>query len=129
MPITGQARSTTRFLQILTQAFEGVGSFDREAITDHLKNNTFKTIIGDVDIRNQKLNRYWTVGQWQDGFFHAVAGVGFTDYKPVRLKTGWVSCRRPGAGPNPAPGISFDRSLCLRWTSSSSACCSAAPTR
>ncbi len=60
------------------------------AITAHLKSNTFKTIIGEVDIRNQKLNRYWTVGQWQDGIFHAVAGVGFTDYKPVRLKTGWA---------------------------------------
>ncbi len=77
------------FLQILTQAFESVGAFDREAITVHLKNNTYKTIIGEVDIRNQKLNKYWTVGQWQDGTFHAVNGVGFTEYKPVRLKTGW----------------------------------------
>jgi branched-chain amino acid transport system substrate-binding protein len=62
---------------------------DRAKITDYLKSHTFKTIIGEVDIRNQKLNRYWTVGQWQDGFFHAVAGVGFADYKPVKLKTGW----------------------------------------
>jgi branched-chain amino acid transport system substrate-binding protein len=77
------------FLQILTQSFEAVGSLDREAITNHLKTNTFKAVIGDVDIRKQKLDRYWTVGQWQDGFFHAVAGVGFSDYKPVRLKTGW----------------------------------------
>ena len=29
------------------------------------------------------------VGQWQDGFFHAVAGVGFSDYRRVQLKTGW----------------------------------------
>ncbi|MBX9844899.1 MAG: amino acid ABC transporter substrate-binding protein [Xanthobacteraceae bacterium] len=78
------------FLQILTQTFEAVGSFDRDAITRHLKTHTFKAVIGDVDIRKQKLDRYWTVGQWQDGFFHAVAGVGFTDYKPVRLKTGWA---------------------------------------
>jgi len=78
------------FLQVLTQAIEGVGSTDLDGITEYLKKNTFKTIIGDVDIRNQKLNRYWTVGQWQEGFFHAVAGVGFTDYKPVRLKTSWA---------------------------------------
>jgi branched-chain amino acid transport system substrate-binding protein len=78
------------FLQVLTQAFEGVGSTDLDGVTEYLKKNTFKTIIGDVDIRNQKLNRYWTVGQWQEGFFHAVAGVGFTDYKPVRLKTSWA---------------------------------------
>ena len=77
-------------LQMLTQAFEGVGSFDREAITAHLKKNTYKTIIGEIDVRNQRLNRYWTVGQWQDGTFHAVAGVGFNDYKPVKLKTGWA---------------------------------------
>jgi len=77
-------------LQILTQTFEAVGEFDRPAITAHLKSKTFKTIIGEVDIRNQKLNRYWTVGQWQDGTFHAVSGVGFSDYKPVRLKTGWA---------------------------------------
>jgi branched-chain amino acid transport system substrate-binding protein len=77
------------FLQILEQAFEGVGTMDREAITAYLKSHKFKTIIGEVDIRNQKLDKYWTVGQWQDGFFHAVAGVGFSGYKPVKLKTGW----------------------------------------
>jgi branched-chain amino acid transport system substrate-binding protein len=78
------------FLQVLEQTIEAVGEVDRPKIIDHLKKNTFKTIIGEVDIRNQKLARVWTVGQWQDGFFHAVAGVGFTDYKPVRLKTGWA---------------------------------------
>ena len=77
-------------LQTLTQAFEAVGTMDREAVTKHLKSNTYKTIIGDLDIRDQKLKRYWTVGQWQDGIFHAVAGVGFTNYKPVRLKTSWA---------------------------------------
>ena len=66
------------FLQILTKAIEGVGEFDRPAITEHLKKNTFKTMIGEVEIRNQKLNRYWTVGQWQNGIFHGVAGVGFS---------------------------------------------------
>ena len=77
------------FLQILEQAMEGVGEVDRAKITAYLKSHTFKTIIGEADIRNQKLNRFWTVGQWQDGFFHAVDGVGFADYKPVKLKTGW----------------------------------------
>ena len=76
-------------LQVLEQAFEGVGEMDREKITAYLKSNTFKAIIGEVDIRNQKLSRVWTVGQWQDGFFHAVDGIGFADYKPVKLKTGW----------------------------------------
>ena len=77
-------------LQMLTQTFESVGAMDREAITAHLKSHTFKTIIGEMDVRKQKLTRYWTVGQWQEGTFQAVAGVGFTDFKPVRLKTGWA---------------------------------------
>lgn len=77
-------------LQMLTQAFEAVGAMDRDAITAHLKANTYKTIIGEMDVRKQRLARYWTVGQWQEGTFHAVAGVGFDNYKPVRLKTGWA---------------------------------------
>jgi branched-chain amino acid transport system substrate-binding protein len=77
------------FLQILEQAMEGVGEVDRAKITDYLKSRTFKTIIGEADIRDQKLKRYWTVGQWQGGVFHAVAGVGFENYQPVKLKTGW----------------------------------------
>jgi branched-chain amino acid transport system substrate-binding protein len=75
--------------QILTQAIEGVGSMDRQAITAHLKSNTYKTFIGDLSIKNQRLDKFWTTGQWQDGFFHAVDGVGFSQYHPVKLKTGW----------------------------------------
>jgi branched-chain amino acid transport system substrate-binding protein len=76
-------------LQTLEQAFEGVGSTDGKAVTAYLKNNTFNTIIGEIDIRGQKLQKFWTVGQWQDGFFHAVDGVGFSQYRPARLKTNW----------------------------------------
>jgi branched-chain amino acid transport system substrate-binding protein len=76
-------------LQVLEQAIEGVGSLDKKAITAYIKSHTFKTIVGDMDLRNQQMTRYWTVGQWQDGFFHAVAGTGFTSYKPAKLKTNW----------------------------------------
>jgi branched-chain amino acid transport system substrate-binding protein len=65
--------------QTLTQAFEGAGTVDRDAITDYLKNHTFKTMIGEVDIRTQLLNKYYTAGQWQNGFFPAVAAVGASD--------------------------------------------------
>jgi branched-chain amino acid transport system substrate-binding protein len=74
-------------LQIITQAIEGVGSMDLAAITAYLKANKFKTIVGELDIRNQRLDKFWTVGQWQDGSFKAVNGVGFTDFAPVKLKT------------------------------------------
>jgi branched-chain amino acid transport system substrate-binding protein len=76
-------------LQITEQAIEGVGEMDRAKITAYLKNNTFKTIIGEADIRSQKLKKFWTVGQWQNGVFHAVDGVGFDNYQAVKLKTGW----------------------------------------
>jgi branched-chain amino acid transport system substrate-binding protein len=76
-------------LQTVTQAIEGVGEMDRAKITQHLKSNTYKTIIGEADLRSQQLKRVWTVGQWQDGIFHAVNGVGFENYQPVKLKSGW----------------------------------------
>jgi branched-chain amino acid transport system substrate-binding protein len=76
-------------LQTVTQAIEGVGEMDREKITQHFKSNTYKTIIGEADIRSQQLKRVWTVGQWQGGIFHAVNGVGFDNYQSVKLKTGW----------------------------------------
>jgi hypothetical protein len=62
---------------------------DRKAIIAYLKSHKFKTIIGEIDMRNQKLDKFWTVGQWTDGFFHAVAGVGFDKYNDVHLKTNW----------------------------------------
>jgi branched-chain amino acid transport system substrate-binding protein len=78
-------------LQMFTQAVEAVGSFDRAAITDHMKKNTYKTLIGDLDVRTQKMKQLWTVGQWQGDTFHGVAGVGgVTGAKPVQLKTGWA---------------------------------------
>ena len=76
-------------LQVFEQAIERVGSLDKKAITADIKSHTFKTIVGDMDLRNQQMTRYWTVGQWQDGFFQAVAGEGFTNYKPAKLKTTW----------------------------------------
>ena len=35
------------------------------------------------------LDKVYTVGQWQGGFFKAVSGVGFSDYAPINLKTSW----------------------------------------
>ena len=78
--------------EVLTQAFEGAGTVDREAVTAYLKNHTFKTLIGEIDLRTQLQNIAYTVGQWQNGFFHSVAAVGVSDSElvPVRVKTGWA---------------------------------------
>ena len=65
---------------------------DRDAITEYLKSHTFKTLIGEIDLRSQLQNIAYTVGQWQNGFFHSVAGVGVAQSELVapRVKTGWA---------------------------------------
>jgi branched-chain amino acid transport system substrate-binding protein len=76
-------------LQLITQAIEGVGSLDRPAIIKALKSQTFKTLIGDIKMPKQRLEAYWTVGQWQNGYFHAVSGVNKPNLSAVKLKEGW----------------------------------------
>jgi branched-chain amino acid transport system substrate-binding protein len=76
-------------LQILEQAIEGVGSADRKAVTEYIKNNTFKTIMGDIKFENQVSHRFWTVGQWQNGVFYGVASSRMEGAKPVISKAGW----------------------------------------
>jgi branched-chain amino acid transport system substrate-binding protein len=76
-------------LQMLTESIEAVGSMDRMAIAAHFRNRKFKTLIGEVELPGQILDKVWTVGQWQGGFFAAVAGDGFSNYAPVKLKTSW----------------------------------------
>ena len=62
---------------------------DRMAIAAHFRNRKFKTLIGEVEMPGQILDKVWTVGQWQGGFFSAVAGEGFPNYAQVKLKTSW----------------------------------------
>jgi branched-chain amino acid transport system substrate-binding protein len=78
--------------QVLTQAFEGAGTVDREAVAAYLKSHTFKTLIGEIDLRNQLQNIAYTVGQWQNGFFHSVAGVDVSESElvPVKVKSNWA---------------------------------------
>jgi hypothetical protein len=60
------------------------------AIADYLRKNKFNTIVGEVSMPGQIIDKNYTVGQWQGGFFQAVAGVGFSDFAQVKLKTGWA---------------------------------------
>ena len=76
-------------LQALTQAIEVLGSMDRNGIADYLRKNKFKTLIGEVDMPGQLLDKVYTVGQWQGGFFSAVAGVNVSGLQGVKLKTNW----------------------------------------
>jgi branched-chain amino acid transport system substrate-binding protein len=81
--------TTYASLQILEQAIEAVGAPDRAAVIEHLKKNTYKTVLGDMNFDKQFNKKYWTVGQWQDGVFYGVASTGMPGEKAVKLKTGW----------------------------------------
>jgi branched-chain amino acid transport system substrate-binding protein len=77
-------------LQVLTQAIESVGAMEREAIADYVRKNTFATIDGEISLPGQIMDKVYTVGQWQNGYFHGVNGVNRTDFVPVKVKTGWA---------------------------------------
>lgn len=76
-------------LQVLEQAIEGVGAPDRAAVTAYIKKSTFKTVMGDWKFKDQTIENFWTVGQWQNGKFHGVASTNKPGEKPVLLKSGW----------------------------------------
>lgn len=76
-------------LQVLEQAIEAVGSTDRKAVTAYIKNNTFDTVVGKMDLRTQNNDKFWTVGQWQNGVFYGVASTGRDGAKPIQLKPDW----------------------------------------
>ncbi len=76
-------------LQILEQAIEGVGTKDRKAVIAYIKNHTFKTVVGPMTFKNQNNEKFWTVGQWQNGVFYGVSSTGRPGAKPVKLKSSW----------------------------------------
>ena len=81
--------TTYASLQILEQAIETVG-LDRAAVSAHLKEATFDTVLGPISFDENNSNAaFWTVGQWQGGVFKGVASRGRDGAVPVILKDGW----------------------------------------
>ena len=76
-------------LEILQQAIEGADTMDRKKVIDYIKNNTFDTVIGQVDLHDQINHKYWTVGQWQNGEFYGVESTGMSGAKKPQAKTSW----------------------------------------
>jgi len=76
-------------LEMLAQSIEAVGTTDRQAIAAHFRGRKFKVLVGEVELPGQILDKVYTVGQWQGGFFNAVNGEGFGNYAQVKLKTSW----------------------------------------
>ncbi|WP_419913123.1 amino acid ABC transporter substrate-binding protein [Hoeflea sp.] len=81
--------NTYAALQILEQAIEGVGSTDREAVTQYIKDNSFDTVMGEITFDGQNSAKFWSVGQWQDGVFRGVKGSNVDGAADVRAKDGW----------------------------------------
>ncbi|MDE0539677.1 MAG: amino acid ABC transporter substrate-binding protein [Rhodospirillales bacterium] len=75
--------------EVLGQAIEGVGSIDRKAVTEYIKQHEFKTVIGPVKFVNQNSERFWTVGQWQGNKFYGVSSEGRPGARPVIDKPDW----------------------------------------
>ena len=75
--------------QILEQAIEGVGTLDKQAVTEYIKKNTFDTVMGPMTFKNQNNEAFWTVGQWQNGVFYGVSSTGRPGAKAVIAKPNW----------------------------------------
>ena len=76
-------------LQVLAQAIEETGSTDRAAVIETIQNGTFDTIIGPIDFVENVNPNVWTVGQWRDGKFVAVAADGIEVSAEPVLKGNW----------------------------------------
>ena len=76
-------------LQVLEKSIEGVGSKDRKAVIDYIKNNPLNTVLGPLHYKNQSNQLFWTVGQWQGGKYYGVASTGRPGAKPVIDKAPW----------------------------------------
>ena len=81
--------NTYASLQILQQAIEGAGTKDRAAVVDYIKANTFDTVMGPINFENQVSNKFWTVGQWQDGRFRGVKSSNLDGAATIIAKDGW----------------------------------------
>ena len=76
-------------LQILGQAIEKAGTLDKAAVVEAIRNGTFDTVIGPVSMPNNVNEKVWTVGQWNNGVFEAVAADGLdVAAEPVK-KPAW----------------------------------------
>src|SRR4249919_1052816 len=77
-------------LQVLQQAIERVGKIDRPAIIKEIQSGTFKTIIGEVKLKDGLLQEVWAVGQWQGGEFYGLAPVNYAGARPAVVpKPAW----------------------------------------
>lgn len=76
-------------LEILGQAIERAGTTDKAKVVAELRKAPFKTIIGEVDLKDGINHKVWTVGQWQNGVFNGIASDGIPGAKAPVKKEPW----------------------------------------
>jgi branched-chain amino acid transport system substrate-binding protein len=77
-------------LQVLQQAIEKVGKVDRAAVAAEIRSGTFETILGKIKLKDGLLQEVWSVGQWQNGEFYALAPTSLPGARaPVVPKPQW----------------------------------------
>jgi branched-chain amino acid transport system substrate-binding protein len=77
-------------LQVLQQAIEKVGKVDRAAVAKEIRSGTFDTILGKIKLKDGLLQEVWSVGQWQNGEFYALAPTSLPGaHAPVVPKPQW----------------------------------------
>lgn len=76
-------------LEILGQAIERAGTTDKAKVVAEIRKAPFKTIIGEVDLKDGINHKVWTVGQWQNGVFTGVAADGIPGAKAPVKKEPW----------------------------------------
>jgi branched-chain amino acid transport system substrate-binding protein len=76
-------------LEILGQAIERAGTLDKAKVVAELRKAPFKTIVGEVDLKDGINHKVWTVGQWQNGVFNGVAADGISGAKAPVKKEPW----------------------------------------
>ncbi len=76
-------------LEILGQAIERAGTIDKAAVIAEIRKKPFKTVIGEVDLKDNINHKVWTVGQWQGGVFNGVASAGIPGAKAPVKKEPW----------------------------------------
>ena len=68
-------------LEVLQQAIERVGEIDRPKILKEMQTGTFKTIIGEIQLKGNRNPALWEIGQWQNGEFYGVVPANRPDAK------------------------------------------------
>jgi branched-chain amino acid transport system substrate-binding protein len=69
-------------LEVLQQAIERVGEIDRPKILKEMQTGTFKTLVGEIQLKGNRNPNLWQIGQWQGGEFYGVAPANRPGAKP-----------------------------------------------